>query len=167
MPPRAPTTPTPPAATAGHLFTVTPHTEGFIPAKYIRTGDSTTGVAVAEKVPHNYLIGFNGHYVEATGTSRIPNAMGGVSLASLPLVGADTLKKDYEGNDLTPQPVQGKGLTVGDYTFAANAYGLSTATTNALNGHRDNGTGAVGEALLADDARAAFADSAPPTTRSS
>ena len=79
-----------------------------------------------------------------TGVGYSANALGGLPAAGLPLVGTDTVTKDPAGEPLATPLNQGKGLTVGDYEFAANAYGLSAATTLALNGHRDvNGDGKV------------------------
>ena len=85
---------------SGSEYAAVPRTEGFIPAKYIKTGDPKTGASLGEKVPYNYLAGYNGTYTERYGTIRSANALGGLPAAGLPLVGTDTVTKDPAGEPL-------------------------------------------------------------------
>ncbi len=86
-----------------------------------------SGAATAEKVPTNYLIGFNGRYVEEEGTVRVASLGGETFTGTLPLYGSTSgLVKN------------GKGLLVGDYDL--HRYGLSDTTTKHLNLNTITGT---------------------------
>lgn len=56
----------------GHLFTVTPHTEGFIPAKYIRTATPPPAWLSPRRCLTTTSSVSTGHYVEATARAASP-----------------------------------------------------------------------------------------------